>query len=164
MKSTFFFKVTLITLLSSLWACTETPGPRDPDRGIGDNLSFFEIDSTDAIEYAENYVDYIDAVKDTLNSEESNPQMDNGRLLTYGAKVDLKELAEILWRAERADSLFDEKNELYLMMGIIPSKSEPSIDSTELIFSLKNIEENTWRYFDFTIPCPNACPDWLVED
>lgn len=70
-------------------------------------------------------------------------------LLVRGAKVELNELRSILNAAERND-----QDELYAMLAAMPD------GATEIVFVLKTFDadKETMEFFNFTQPCPHACP------
>ncbi len=92
------------------------------------------------------YQTYVNSVNQNLVGE-NNGFSDAPSKLVYGAKVDRYELREILLNSNVGD-------ELFAMMAIMPN------DSTEIVFALKNETTNSWQYYDFTQPCPNACPNF----
>ncbi|MEM1319210.1 MAG: hypothetical protein AAGG75_03085 [Bacteroidota bacterium] len=152
MKSTFIISFFLSILLINLWACAEqkntdraiinNEGPTWP---IQDSLPSFQIEPEKAFEYANNYREYIDGVKDSLG------EASNDTRLIYGARVAIDELKEILFNSSATDT----SGQLYVMLGIMPS------DSTEVIFTLQSGITSEWTSYDFTLPCPTGCPEWL---
>ncbi len=169
MKSNTIFSVGAFFLLICLWACQNsetTPvengnkkGRFNPRSGLDNHLTY-QIAGFRAKQYIEEYQEYINLVDSTITKEDEELGENSVGKLIYGTKVDLKELKEIL------DSSDMEIDELYLMLGIMDT------DSTELIFSLASIDstkiisgpdttismDTTWTFFDFTMPCPTACP------
>jgi len=95
------------------------------------------------------YQAYISEVSTTLEKYDSLVYPDPGKRLVYGAKVDRAELLEVLLKSEPGDSLF-------IMMGIMDT------DSTELIFAVECKAKENWKFFDFTQPCPTACPSFTA--
>ena len=161
MKAQFSILYVVITSLFLL-ACREktqienSPIEEDPcNKGI----SIHAISDSLTSVYTANYQKYIDSVMSSLRKVQFP---DPGRYLTYGAKVDLFELREVLSQSRCGD-------QLYLMLGIKPSDSNPKVDSTEIFFILDKTErlrkdefamgdEGEIEGFDFTYPCPNSCP------
>lgn len=171
MKTPLFFIYIALVITLCFWTCqpapesnngagqppalsTDTPDKKLADEDcrivltprIGDPLSH-EIRDTCAIRYIEEYQHYITEVQNTLTMDHPERFRNVGEKLVFGAKVDRAELREMLMKSSHKDPL-------WIMMGIMPS------DSTELIFSMKD-STDTWRYYDFTYPCPTACPDFL---
>ncbi|MEM9920095.1 MAG: hypothetical protein AAF990_18510 [Bacteroidota bacterium] len=150
MKSILFNVLTIVLLLMTLSACQERPKPRN------DSTTPHQIDATAAKNHIDAYEAYIDQVIDTLSSDEGGEWANPGKRLIYGASVDIEELREILFVSDKQGDLA-KKDSLFIMMGIMDS------DSTELIFALKSGVEPSWKFFDFTLPCPNACPKFAEE-
>ncbi len=108
-------------------------------------LPSHEIGNVSAKDYMSRYQAYIDGMNHTVSKNNATEYPDAGKKLIYGAKVDRLELFEILQDSDSGD-------DLYIMMGIMPT------DSTEMIFALNSSSAQEWLYFDFTQPCPTACP------
>lgn len=155
MKSKNFILVPLVILLACLWACNSEhqnrPIFKKPD-------PIWQIPSEDAEAYMHSYRQYIREVKDTLEATGGDVNYNNERLV-YGAKVNLQELRAILFHSHDTLGL-DSINQLYVMMGISPSSGT---DSTKLIFALNSTVNNSTKYFNFTMPCPTACPNGLDD-
>ena len=163
MKSSHFSYLVVSLLLTGLWACTSTPENSgwkksqmnafsassecsEPVISKGDTLTYRIKDSC-ATKFISQYQEFLGELKDTLNTINSGGGFTStaDQQLVWGAKVDLRELREILIRSNMNDSLF-------IMQGIM------SNNKTEMIFVLKSTDDNTVQYFDFTMPCPTACP------
>ncbi len=108
----------------------------------------FQIDSSCAVGFISAYQNYIDNVQDSLENNFNADYPDSGKKLIYGARVARSELIEILSSTSSGD-------EVYIMLGIIPPN-----DSTEIIFSIQS--KGRWQFYDFTLPCPNACPEYQL--
>lgn len=122
------------------------------------------------------YKDYIDSVKNCLDSNDSTPCELPGNynieeVLNYGSSVDFDLLLQVLMNRKLECS-----HKLYLMNAIRPKLDEKgdTIEGefvTEIIFVHESTqvvqknedeeekeEETIYTYYDFTQPCPNGCP------
>jgi hypothetical protein len=156
MKSKIHILISLILSSIIFYACnTEQPATvnKSPkamaisQKGEGGNLSH-KIDSAHAVNYINDYKSYIDGVNQTILNADNPSYPDPSEKLVYGARVDLIELREILLHAKSGD-------QLYAMLAVMPT------DSTEIIFTLESASTNKVEFFDFTYPCPTACPTYL---
>ena len=161
MNSKIIFRLSVFLLLICSWACQQetnpTPPLERPGPGLTDSLGSYQIDSADAVQYISDYQNYIDSVSDTLSNNYATQFPNPAEKLVYGARVDLMTLREILLNSDR---LNPENDTLYLMMGTMENEA----DSTGLIFCLNSGADDSWLFFDFTMPCPNACPTLALED
>jgi len=161
LKIIFRLSVFLFLICSCSWACqeeTDPPAsPELPHLGLTDSLASYRIDSVDAIQYINNYQEYINSVNDTLSNNYAAQFPDSRKKLVYGARVDLQELRQVLFDANRSNL---DNDTLYLMLGTMGNEA----DSTGLVFSLQSGTDGSWQFYDFTMPCPNACPNLALED
>ena len=146
-------QITLFLLSITFYACNlEQPATvKEPQKILASfqdvenrDLSH-KIDSADAVNYINDYKLYIDGVNQTIVNTDNPSYPDPSEKLVYGARVDLIELREILLNAKSGD-------QLYAMLGVMPT------DSTAIIFTLESASTNKVEFFDFTYPCPTACP------
>lgn len=145
-------------LIASISACDQSKPEESNERTESsfaevtesDSLESYQIPNIDARSYIDKYQEYITSIEPEISSPEE------AQFLTYGAKVDLAELARIVGRAQDPDS---DSSQIFVMMGIMPS------DTTEVIFCLNKYSEGnvTSSFFDFTRPCPTSCPIFQVE-
>ncbi len=133
---------------------------------VKDSLGF-KIDSTEAYKALIEYKDYIDGVQVALVKSDSLRYHDDKNKLNYGVGVKLMELRQVLWNSKyhplHGEGYID-KDSLFLMNAIRDDKGK---EVTEIIFALKCYDESTgaydstWKFFDFTRPCPTSCPGFL---
>ena len=153
MKSKIKILITLFLLSITFYACNlEQPDTVKESHKIlasfqeGENRDLsHKIDSAHAVNYINDYRSYINGVNQSILNADNASYPDPSEKLVYGARVDLIELREILLNAKSGD-------QLYAMLGVMPS------DSTEIIFTLESASTNKVEFFDFTYPCPTACP------
>ena len=174
MKSTIIITSALFVILSFFLACDndrvspQGPGDSEASRliktSVLQDLISHEISDTVALECIGEYQDYIGEV-DSVVSRHHAAFSDPGTKLVYGANVDRVTLFELLNASTAGDSL-------YVMLGIM--KSVSGVDSTGLIFAIESDgirskfesldkrprSSGGWHFFDFTRPCPDACPDF----
>lgn len=164
MKTTIIYHFAICMLLISSWSCNN-------DKKVAQDLRLtleqkidslaldslpksFEIPKKEATACILKYVGYIDMVQKSISENDSIKFPNSSTKLNYGAQVRLVELREVLRNANPAD-------ELWIMQAIMPD------GNTELIFSLKSTSLKTtnedtdgpWSFYDFTRPCPAACPE-----
>ena len=160
MQGKTFTPILFTGLLFFSLACTDdqsgqTNAPSSEEHGIDhDSLLGYQIDSTDAMSYIDAYDTYIDSVNATI--KECKPEFNTDKKLIYGVSIDLNELVAVLHHAKLLDPYSVKKDSLYGMLAIMPG------DSAELVFVLET--KNSTKFFDFTMPCPNACPEFLKVD
>lgn len=116
------------------------------------------INNDSAHNELERYKDYIDQARIDLKKFDPVKYKNVDSILRYGAYIERSELGEMLALSSSNDSVFvltgmkykqDKNQEYYLEQDIIYAlKATSGINNTI-----------TWRYFDFTQPCPAACPD-----
>lgn len=120
---------------------TETPG-------VGNKIVVdYNIKNDSALTYISTYQDYVETVKDSLAG--LTVSSGNSEKLIYGVRVQINELKQVLENAEQHDSL-------WVMMAIKP------IGEADMIFTMRSTNsegEETWKFFDFTQPCPTSCPN-----
>lgn len=155
MKNGITFISTLILMCTILWSCsteqsqvTAQAAPEEKE-AVSKRLSdlrtgeyIHRLDSTKAQTYIDNFEVFNDSIINSSYKTYPNAKQQ----LVRGSKVDLIELREILLYAEEGD-------ELFAMNAMMPD------NTSEIIFQLNSKKDNRWYYFDFTRPCPNACPD-----
>jgi hypothetical protein len=113
------------------------------DYRSGDSLQI--MNSKCAIEHIENYSAQLNTLKDSL----SNPSIFHD-LLIRGARLSLTELEHIHAVAQANQDSF-----VYIMMA------SDSTGSASMIFAFENhlnIHPDNFTFFNFTRPCPDACP------
>jgi hypothetical protein len=172
MKTTFIYTFLVSILLISFSACngdkTTKEDSKSGDTPIIDSpasLERFRIDKIPAKVALVKYKAYADSAQANLKRMYPERYSNVRNKLNYGVKVDLKELRRLTATAE-----FVNADELYLMNAIRSSGDStsegPVEDVNEIIFVLKSAEldkngDPEWYYFDFTQPCPAACPKEL---
>ncbi len=152
----------LAILFACCWSCdaNQTSTPTSDDSGsneqtvLGDSLRH-QIPAFKALKYLERYKVYVSGIAAIIDKENSELFPDPDQKLVFGAKVDRLELIEVLKHSMNPNPAI--KDSVYIMMGIMDT------DSTELIFVTEHFDtlkkETVLRYYDFTRPCPTACPD-----
>lgn len=152
--------ITFVTvlLLVSLWACDPSQS-EPPSSGEGITpiaqpcdltpFSGYEIEKDTAIAAIEQYQGYIDSVAILLNRmPQRYPDTDDK--LIHGVQVERGELLDILKACP--------KDSLYIMIGT------KSSGETEFFFAFESksdkVDVSSWHFYDFTQPCPTACPDF----
>ncbi|MDC8003612.1 hypothetical protein POV27_06085 [Aureisphaera galaxeae] len=149
MKSTIFYAVICCLFIVAFSSCNEDA---KDDKNCPKSTKTYQIPDSTGINSINNYETYINAVKKDLVKHDTIPTANVDERLIYGAKVELAELREILTMADC------NTDELYAMLAIMPN------DSTEIVFALKSTTvmdsdpATPWLFFDFTHPCPTACP------
>jgi len=107
-------------------------------------------------------VDFISEYQNTVDSMTTiSPDLKD--VLVYGAKVHLHELEAIIVNSEWRQNGYDS---LYIMMGIVEGKTHMIFALQDTVPALKKKTLSTSKYspametayFDFTFPCPTACP------
>ena len=114
------------------------------DYRTGDNMQI--MNSACAEEQRVNYVNNIEAIKDSLPNY---PNLD--KFLIKGARLTLDELFRIYSTAKYNNDEF-----VYVMLAA------DSTDTASMLFAFKNetdIHPAPLTYYNFTRPCPHACPD-----
>jgi hypothetical protein len=103
------------------------------------------IDSSDAEAQLLAYKEFIDTVILDLKAHNPDKYANVEEQLIYGVKVDYKELAELIRARDTTCGLF-------AMTGM-------HNDTSHMLFSVRhNVREPYMEYFNFTHPCPSACP------
>ena len=148
--------LTTILILISLWACNnETDSAAE--KVSWDDLSIHQIPAVVARPAINRYQEYVDTVTTVLSAGKDSIFQNPQKTLIYGAQVDREELRKVLLRTDTTDTV-------YIMMGILDGVGRTAADSTELIFAAEvwddKLEAMSWKFFDFTLPCPTACPQF----
>lgn len=129
-----------ICLLGFLFLIAQACKPKENTEQTEDNSVTCEIDSisirkgTDMITEAQSYIDSV------------NTSLVTGAVqIPYGAKIPICELQEII-------NDLGETPEVWAMMGMKDGK-------LEIVFQGLDSATSTYRYYDFTVPCPTTCPE-----
>jgi hypothetical protein len=99
----------------------------------------------------DNYEVQIDSIKQQC----SIPNIDS--LLIRGARVNLAELKRMIFVIDSISS--SNAKSVFIMLGAHNSENN---EPAGIIFAFEHGENNLpdpYSYFNFTQPCPNACPD-----
>lgn len=144
--SSLFF-LTCKTDTESEQSQSELPEGTKAKQGSSGGILSHKIPNADAELYIRQYKEYIEKVDTTLDSIPNGDGMNTDSKLVFGARVDLLEILEIIKDAKPQDQLF-------VMMGLMEN------DTTEAIFALNTHSTDEWTFYDFTQPCPTACPGY----
>lgn len=98
------------------------------------------------------YMEYITSVKVALDDPSFPGKEDK---LIRGVRVNREDMIQAL---SLRDSTHDDE-EIYIMMAMKTDESE--VVYTDFIFTVQTGQGDTatYKYYDFTQPCPNYCPD-----
>lgn len=164
MKTTIVYALLVSICFIGFSSCDSDKASKENSK-VGDQVNLDEnyiLEPEIAVPALAAYQTYIDAAQaDLTNSDSLYYTAQNvSERLTYGVKVELSELN----RVELSQLILD-ADEFYLLNALRPNNEVLGDTVTEIIFAIKPSKEkqkNTaipeWVYFDFTSPCPAACP------
>ncbi|MEM7185904.1 MAG: hypothetical protein AAF466_04525 [Bacteroidota bacterium] len=168
MKTKIIWTFVCCLFLIGLWACNEgTHASNQTNESLmaqpdtcslaGPLLTNYQIPDSVAVLGISSYIDYVEELKTGL-------QNNNDEFLIFGVEVQVEELYQLLCAVRQAKG-----SKLYIMDAIKVTDTnefadmifvvEPPAPSTP---SSPQLEPN--YYFDFTQPCPAACPSLFVNE
>lgn len=168
MKSQTIFNATLIVLLTFFWSCNGEPNTAATNNTIKKDIEMLckedrdgtitqQISKTCAKTSIDAYAKYIETLKISLPPIDSTY---NEARLIRGAKINRAELLRIAVLLKRDTSAVP-----FIMLAL---KEDDLGVYTDMILTIESedstsIGDASYKYFDFTQPCPHACPDLYLD-